>query len=656
MSHTNFTDAEVRKRGDVYETHYPHFIDKNWFEFASNYNGARENLKANLRRRFEAKFGQKAFVKYMSEKNVGNAVTQKQMENFNNENRNAKRAAKSKTPGPARRGLKPVLVKNKDVIKHRYLITALLGNNASYLTPNQQELKVKKLLENARKIRLSTAHQLQAWSGSFLETTGFTQGALRKGTLVVDRGTKDTNPLLLIQDEKGRPRTQPTVFIKTAFSIDWLKGANWGRARAVYSPDIVEQMKKLIAFTETLKVASENGNENVTVKGKTKGTTEIQPDIILTLPNGTGGGDIHVYELKIGRGKKETIPAEAIQLAKTKFILDSYLKKLGWVTHVHFLPWMYAQAPENEPNFAPWQYSKIKLVKNVAEKFITQLNQGYNIKAINRKNRVLTNHLNVTTINALMNASRAGRLTNMGRAATKISSQSQVAVIDRLYKQGGNNIEPVVNYLISVKNVVNNENAKAKGFRSIAGIWRDILKALKEAKIAYIARTPRNNLPPSFRRNAAPATMANVSGLSNVIKNKNSNRAFLELKKVVDVAYIFLDSFKAFKRLTGYTLNVSNASLQTVKNAKNAIESIEEVNSGRGRPSIENNVNKMLNQVFAPGGNEPRKLGVLYKRFLEQHAIPPERQGNLKQLVKNKLNTRVPPGASAFLKSIINRS
>lgn len=535
-----------------------------------------------------------------------------------------------RTPAPPRAKQYSRRPANKNVNKHRYLLTALLGKNLISLTPNERNARLRNLLNNARKIRLSAPHQLASWSGSFLETSGFEEGARRKGTEIVDRGTKDTNPLLLIQNENGQPRVQPTLFIKSAFSTDWLKGSNWARARAVYPANVVNNMQKLITFTETLKIENAEG-ESVNVKGKTKGTTEIQPDIIISVPNQTRpGGEIHVYELKIGRGKKETIPAEAIQLAKMKFILDSYLKNLGWTTHIHFLPWMYAQNPNNRPNFINWKVSKIKLVKNIANKFISRLNQGYNIKVVNRHNNVLTKHLNIGTINALMNASRAGRLKNVGRAAGTISAQSQATIIETL-SQGGRNIAPVVNYLQSVKNVVNTANSKAKGFRSIAGIWRDLLAALNNAKAAYIAHTPRNNLPSTFKINKPSNTMANISGISNMNTSENSSRKLSELNRIIKIVDIFLKSLNALRSRNPSIMPPSNTSLKTFTNIKNAVENIE-VNSGKARARLSNaNLNAVIN---APD------FGRTYAAFLAQHGSNAGRAINdrIRQLKINNPN------------------
>lgn len=527
---------------------------------------------------------------------------------------NPKAAAVTVGPGgrKIRRAARP---KNKNMNKHRYLLTALLGNNTnSLLTQNERNARLRNLINNARKIRLSAPHQLASWSGSFLETSGFEQGARRKGTEVVDLGTKNTHPYALIMTDAsstGVPtfRTKPTVFIKSAFSSDFIKGNNWAKARSAYPSNIVNSMQKLVKFTETLKVVNESG-ENTNVKGKTKGTTEIQPDIIISIPNPSGvGGEVHVYELKIGRGKKETIPAEAIQLAKVKFMLDSYLKKFGWTTHIHFLPWMYAQHPNNRPNFINWKNTKIKLVKNVANKFISKLNKGYNIKVINRENSVLTKYLNIGTINALMNASRAGRIKNISRAAGTIATQSQATIIETLSK-GGRNLAPVVDYLQRVKDVVNSPNAKAKGFRSIAGIWRDLLVALDSAKAAYIAHTPRNNLPSNFKINKPVNTMANVSGQSNMNINKNSSLKLAELNRIIKIIDIFLKSLNQLRSKNASILPASNTSLQRFKRIKNAVENIE-VNSGAARVTLSP---AQLNAVI----NAPQ-FESTYAAFLAQH-------------------------------------
>lgn len=498
----------------------------------------------------------------------------------------------------------PKAPSDQNVQRHRYLLTALLGNT-SLLTNNQQNARLRNLLNSARAIRLSVPHQMAAWSGSFLETSGFEQGARRKGTRVVDRQTKDTDPLLLIKDKNGQPRTEPTLFIKSAFSADWLKGSNWARARAVYPTNVVENMKKLINFTETLKI------NNINIAGKTKGTTEIQPDIIISIPNRTTGqgGDIHVYELKIGLGKKEVIPAEAIQLAKMKFILDSYLKNLGWTTHIHFLPWLYAQNPNNSPNFVNWKVSKIKLVKNIANKFISQLNAGYNIKVINRTNSVLTRHLNITTINALMNTSRAGRINTMARAAGAISRESQVSIINRL-SSGGRNIAPVVNYLQSVADiVVQNQTSRSKGMRSIAGIWRNLQTALQNAKNAYIIHTPKNNLPPNFQGNKpSGSTAANVSGASNPNITRNSELKLAELNRIIKIIDIFIESVNRLRAINQSTPMLSPESLNKFRRTKAALNNAGEVSSRR---FSNNNLNAVINNA----GNFEKT----YAAFLAQH-------------------------------------
>ena len=129
---------------------------------------------------------------------------------------------------------------------------------------------------------------------------------------------------------------------------------------------------------------NENTNEttaNEVLAGKTKGTTQIQPDIILVLPpEGNKPGEIHIYELKIGAGKKETIPAESIQLAKMKFILDVWLggEQPKWKVIPHFLPWRFALHNKSALNFKNWQKTKIAGVKAIANAFVAA-NEYYKI-------------------------------------------------------------------------------------------------------------------------------------------------------------------------------------------------------------------------------------------------------------------------------------
>lgn len=414
-------------------------------------------------------------------------------------------------------------VSDANVRKSYYLLSIALGNMSGIPTdPNQRA----RLVNAARKFRLATKPQLASWAGSFLETTGFNTGAKRASGVEVEDGKQKNKPnggvpygnpkwLIYKNGNSSQPRTAPTIFLKTAFDMDLIKSPNSiAKSRTVMGNNLSNKMTNLVQFTETLINTPNNtgNNANAVLAGKTKGTTQIQPDIILVIPS---SHEIHIYELKIGAGKKETIPAESIQLAKMKYIIDVHLggENPKWKVIPHFLPWRFGQL-NNSLNFKNWEKTQLKGVKKIANAFVAwaaaspRERGSYSIVRSSKTNKPLENYLNIGTVNSVLNSSHIGR---MGEAATGAG----VIVAESLKKQIENQMGAgsVASYL---KLAGTNKRIPSTGV-----IQRALLHDLKKQTAFYFANIANQNIIPNYFKNqglANPISSA-VSEVSRYARN-----------------------------------------------------------------------------------------------------------------------------------------
>jgi hypothetical protein len=392
-----------------------------------------------------------------------------------------------------------------------------------------------------------------------------------------------------------------------------------------------------------------------------KGFFDVQPDVLEWVPDAPGcpNGLINIYELKVGEGKGETEPAEAYQLVKAKRAIELIFIHGGKEPpcfRLYFLPWMYG-TPENKK-------TKFKNYKNFPGHGVKTWGvlskkdpNGYNITELGRETFQKRTGLSAEVITLTLDLLRTGEanlvrkiLNHIHRHSLGYSTTSRQALartgaaLQHARQQGKTPsqnkkefaaMQSAMNRIVARQNIPEGMNNLAYYIRSrpkgIANakasniVARAIRRIAARPQSKWIASINGENLGPKqmgFSRNNNYLSNAEGPGIRN---NKEMQRiqAGLERKNVLN-------------RLTLRDLEAMSF-------------------RGKPQPSLENNVNKMLNQVFAPGGNEPRRLGVLYKQFLQQHAIPPDRRGALNQLVSGGINKKgLPANASALLKRIVS--
>ena len=399
---------------------------------------------------------------------------------FVNENEKPPKAVKPRTNGGRPRRAKSSL--NKKLLKEYYLLFTAIGN--SNLSVNQ----INRLIPAARAFRLTRPSQLAAWSGSFLEDPAFKRGAELKGTTYIDKATNPTDPLELVRV------TKPTIFIKTAFPINPTNSGinlktklnqNASVNRSNNASKIRNNMREILKFTEKIAQPRANNNEEE-VKGKVKGTTEIQPDIVLSIPSKNGGGEIHIYELKIGLGKKETIPAESLQLAKIKYLIDTTLKLArvsGWKVHVHFLPWLFGAIPGEIMNFKNWAMSNDPTYKKWANNFIRS-NAAYKVIRTSKNNAPLRNYVNIPTINTLLSTARSRNVGAAGSGARIVAAAGMATAIRKAPN--------VAAFLTSMKAVINDPKVKPNAFTSLSAMARYLDINMMKIAQQYFSGLPEN--------------------------------------------------------------------------------------------------------------------------------------------------------------------
>ena len=523
----------------------------------------------------------------------------------------AKIATKREPTVPGQPRVKKMkMVSDANVAKSYYLLSIAMGNVSGIpVDPNQKA----RLVNAARKFRLATKHQLASWAGSFLETAGFNTGAKRnQGVEVEDGKQKDKpnggvsygNPKWLIykNGNSSRPRTAPTIFLKTAWDMDLIKGSNAvAKSRRVMPANLAKNMTNLVAFTETL-INTPNdtaGNSNEVLAGKTKGTTQIQPDIILTIP---AKHEIHIYELKIGAGKKETIPAEAIQLAKMKYILDVHLADEApkWKVIPHFLPWRFGQMNTTSLNFKNWETTQLKGVKKIADALVAWAaanpdeRGSYRIIRSTKNNTPLRNYLNVPTVNRVLNLSHIGRIGNAASGARTVAVESFKRQISNQMNAAG--INGVKAYLLLA-----GKNARIP---SRVNIQRALLDDLEKQSAFYFANITNQSLIPQYfitRRLSNPrnSAVSEVSGYARGAPGSISRDVLkARLARSASIADAFVSATRAISQnpdpeLVGLVDNVkklletggiafSNTNYNaTTRNILNAVRANRELQANR---------------------------------------------------------------------------
>jgi hypothetical protein len=470
----------------------------------------------------------------------------------------AKKAATSEPGEP--RAKKAKMVSDVNVAKSYYLLSIAMGNvNGPPTDPNQKA----RLVNAARKFRLATKAQLASWAGSFLETTGFNRGAKRSQGVEVEDG-KQTNkptanvphggqPKWLIYKDGDRaevPRTQPTIFLKTAWDMDLIKGNNAiAKSRRVMPNNLVKNMSDLVNFTETLLNTPNNTGPNsnaVLVGGKTKGTTQIQPDIILTIPS---KHEIHIYELKIGAGKKETIPAESIQLAKMKYILDVHLgdETAKWKVIPHFLPWRFGQMNAASLNFKNWEKTQLKGVKKIADALVAWAaanpaeRGSYRINRSTKTNKPLSNYLNINIANRVLGLSHIGRITNAASGGRVVAAESYKKQIENQMGAAGVNGVKAYLQLAGINARIPSRNA----------IQRALLADLKKQVAFYFANITNSAIIPQYFKNVRLANPMNsavseVSGYARGAPGSVSREVLqARLARSSSISEVFVNAMQA---------------------------------------------------------------------------------------------------------------
>jgi len=530
----------------------------------------------------------------------------------------AKKATKSE-PGQARTK-KVKTVSEANVAKSYYLLSIAMGNvNGPPKDPNQRA----RLVNAARKFRLASKAQLASWAGSFLETTGFKTGAKRNQGVEVEDGEQTNKPTAIVphggdpkwlvyKDGSGarEPRTQPTIFIKTAWNMNLIKGTNAiAKSQRVMPANLAKNMNDLVKFTETLINTANNtgGNANEVLAGKTKGTTQIQPDILLTIPS---KHEIHIYELKIGAGKKETIPAESIQLAKMKYMLDVHLgdETPKWKVIPHFLPWRFGQMNATALNFKNWEKTQIKGVKKIADALVAWAEANpaergsYRINRSTKINKPLSNYLNINTTNRVLGLSHIGRINNAASGGRVVTAESYKRQIENQMGAAGVNGVKAYLQLAGINARIPSRNA----------IQRALLADLKKQVAFYFANINNSAIIPQYFKNARLANPLNsavseVSGYARGAPGSTSREVLqARLTRSVTIAEVFVNAMRAIGQAPDPVL------VELINNVKDMLKS--------GGLKIANtaynaNTRNILNAVQANRNLQPNRV---YAKFLEK--------------------------------------
>ena len=243
----NFSEAQFKKIGKNVYIHYPHFgyspNMEQWDEFSSNYKGTSGNLPANLRSRFNAKFGRGSFVKYMRRKNseysnnMSAAAGQraKFKKKMSAENASKKR---TETATVARKGARATKLaefrrsnpvqnfinggKTKPEKESRSKIAYILAT--ALKTGDEVPLHI---LEGAEAIRLANPTAYSATTGSELENLGIRIGVKTKSGH--EATYPDTSRKEWVRYDSARGNNTPANMANEVDVVDFKEG--------VYSKD-----------------------------------------------------------------------------------------------------------------------------------------------------------------------------------------------------------------------------------------------------------------------------------------------------------------------------------------------------------------------------------------------------------------------------------
>ena len=569
------------------------------------------NTENDLRTEFSqarTKIAQAAIIKRASAARFVNLVKQFQA-----------RVAPVKSRGPQKGRSQPVnRMLNANKIKEYWAIFTAVSNGR-YIPNNS---RTKAMIEGARALRLLTPHQAASWSGSALENRAVQAGVGNKADIVDFRiepykseRHAGIDPRWLIYKRDGNLRTRPTYFIKARFALAPLK--QWAFSN---NPNGNAQRK---FFKEMLNYAN---LPNV----KLKGEDHVEPDLMFCDPT---TNTIHIYELKIGAGKAESVPAEAMQLAKAKKLIQLYLGA-DWKVKVHFTPWMFGQWTGTVPAYKNWEIANPKLptLKGIANQLI-QLNNKYKINTVNTI-------VNPNPILPLMNISRVNNVLTKERLKRHKNAQNGLAMIR----------------LATWKKMLQNPSMRstllnAVGARSNSNLLspqklaRNVLEmAGRNARNSYISRgVPANEIPVNWMRVMGSRGRAGefiAAGPAH--GGYNTNNETRQMGRVAPPP----------KPLNVQKKKYENAK-ETITLAKNAINSM--VASSPNNSSLQNyqkNINSLAQAFGARNANAivtnvaraPRTQFLrAYANFMRDHA-------NLSNALNTKLRSMVGTNANAAAK------
>jgi hypothetical protein len=365
---------------------------------------------------------------------------------------------------------------NANKIKEYWAIFSAVSNGR-YIPNNEQ---TRKLIEGARALRLLTPHQSAGWSGSVLENRAVQAGIGNKADIVDFRAPPykeerhaGIDPQWLIKQRTGQIRTRPTYFIKARFSLAPLKAWAFGprsmRMNRNFQKNLFEQM---LSFANLPNI-------------KLKGEEHVEPDLIFCDPSSK---TIHIYELKIGAGKAEQVPAEAMQLAKAKKLIQLALGG-DWKVKNHFTPWMFGQWSGTIPMYQNWERPNPKLptLKEIANTLI-RMNGNYKINTVNTSinpNPILP-RMNLRRVNSVLIKERLKRHKNARNGLAMI----RLATWKKMLQNP------------TMKNALLNSIGSNQNLVSTSKLARNLLEmAGRNARNSYISRGVRaNEIPVNWLR------------------------------------------------------------------------------------------------------------------------------------------------------------
>ena len=488
------------------------------------------------------------------------------------------------------------------------------------------------MIEGARALRLLTPHQAAAWSGSALENRAVQAGIGNKADIVDFRKEPykterhaGIDPRWLIYERDGNLRTKPTYFIKARFALAPLK--QWAFSNNVNGNAQRNLFKQILSYANLPNV-------------KLKGEEHVEPDLMFCDPT---TNTIHIYELKIGAGKAESVPAEAMQLAKAKKLIQLAIGT-GWKVKVHFTPWMFGQWTGTVPAYKNWEIVNPRLptLKGIANRLI-QLNTNYKINTVNTRvkpNPVLP-LMNLNIVNSvlvkerlkrhknaqnglkmirlatwkkmLQNPSMRNTLLNSIRTQANADLVSPTKLARDIVKMAGLNAR---NSYISrgvAANEIPQNWLRVMGSRGSGGVF-----VAAGSNNGYNTNTETRRLNPSGGHNIAPAPNS-----LNVQKKKYENA-----KETITLAKNAIDSMVA-----------SRPNIASLQDSKRRINSLAQGFGARNANAIVTNVARAPRTQFLRA----------YANFMRDHA-------NLSNALNTKLRSMVGTNANAAAKLSMKRA